>query len=418
MNLLAALLTLVAAYLIGAIPFGFLVARMRGVDIFAHGSGNIGATNVGRVLGTKTGLLVFALDFAKGALPVGIALALQSQFGEDVWSRGWVAVGAGLAAFLGHCFPVYLKFRGGKGVATGAGVVAVLLPIPALAAFAIWGIVLCAFRFMAIASIAAALVLCAAHLRMPAAWDAYNPRTWFCVIAGLIVVARHRDNIKRLVAGTENQLKDHPLMQQFNKSLHLIALGLWFGMTVFFTFVAAPSLFHTFEKLGESNKRESWFPRPIIYNDIKDLAINAPKEQGTRAAGYAVGPIFLWYFAIQGACGFIALATALSWTKTGDGSRVHRWRVNVLIAAISLVLIGWSIERHVSELRLPRNANVEQYLLDPSDEATEQAMRAARSEFGMWHGFSLLANFGAIACVTAALAMAGNLPANSKPVPV
>ena len=418
MDLPAALLTLVAAYLIGAIPFGFLIARMRGVDIFAQGSGNIGATNVGRVLGRKFGFLVFALDCAKGALPVAIVLALQTHFDGELWSRGWVAVGAGLMAFLGHCFPVYLRFRGGKGVATSAGAVAVLLPIPALAAFVVWGILLCAFRYMSLASIAGVLVLCFAHLRTPAAWDSANPRTWFCIVAGLLVVLRHLGNIKRLIAGTENQLKEHLLMQQFNKSIHLLVLGLWFGMSVFFTFVAAPSLFNTFEKLGESKKRESWFPRPMMYNDVKDLAINAPKEQGTRAAGYAVGPIFLWYFAIQGICGFIALATALAWMNVNDGSRVHRWRVNVIIAAVALVLIGWPLERHVSELRLPRNANMEQYLLAPADEEREEAMRAARSEFGMWHGFSLLANLGAIACVTIALAMAGNLPANNKPAAV
>ena len=417
MDLLAAILTIIAAYLIGAIPFGFLVARMRGIDIFAQGSGNIGATNVGRVLGRKFGFIVFALDCAKGAGAVGMAQALQSHFDGELWSHRWVAVGAGLAAFLGHCFPVYLRFRGGKGVATGAGVVAVLLPIPMLAAFAIWGILLCAFRYMSLASIISVLVLCAAHLRTPAAWDLSNPRSWFCVVAGLLVVLRHRGNIKRLIAGTENQLKDHLLMQQFNKSLHLLALGLWFGMSVFFTFVAAPSLFSTLEKLGESKKRESWFPRPMIYNDIKDLAVNAPKEQGTRAAGYAVGPIFLWYFAIQGACGFIALATAMSWMKAGDGSRLHRWRVNVIIAAVTLVLIGWPLQRHVSELRLPRNANMERYLASPADEERETEMRAARAEFGMWHGFSLLANFGAIACVAVAMAMAGNVPAN-KPNPV
>src|SRR5437763_15453317 len=98
----------VLSYLVGAVPFGYLVARWRGVDIFQAGSGNIGATNVGRVLGKKFGILVFLFDFAKGALPVAAALALKKDYrGEELPEHGWLEVGAGLAAFLGHLFPVY-----------------------------------------------------------------------------------------------------------------------------------------------------------------------------------------------------------------------------------------------------------------------------------------------------------------------
>ena len=132
------ILSIRAAYLIGAIPFGYLVARLRGVDIFAHGSGNIGATNVGRALGRRFGVLVFALDFAKGALSV--ALAIWLRLGDRI------EVAAALAAFLGHLFPIYLKFRGGKGVATGAGAVFVLLPIPALAGLVVWIVTLSSRR--------------------------------------------------------------------------------------------------------------------------------------------------------------------------------------------------------------------------------------------------------------------------------
>src|SRR5437764_1629253 len=114
------ILGVVAAYLIGSIPFGYLVARAKGVDIFQAGSGNIGATNVSRVLGRKFGLLVFALDVLKGALPTA---AMRAFNPEPAWS-----VAAGLAAMLGHLFPLYLRFHGGKGVATGFGVVPVLLP--------------------------------------------------------------------------------------------------------------------------------------------------------------------------------------------------------------------------------------------------------------------------------------------------
>src|SRR5471030_339925 len=102
---LAATLTVLAAYLVGAVPFGYLVARMRGVNIFEHGSGNIGATNVGRVLGRPLGIFVFAVDFAKGAGPVALAIFLKRAFDDDLWQGGYVEVAAGLTAFLGHIFP-------------------------------------------------------------------------------------------------------------------------------------------------------------------------------------------------------------------------------------------------------------------------------------------------------------------------
>src|SRR3954452_9358442 len=100
------------SYLLGAVPFGYVIAKLRGVDIFTAGSGNIGATNVGRVLGRKFGLLVFVLDFLKGAVPTAVVRHVLPD-------EPWAAVAAGLAAFVGHMFPVYLRFRGGKGVATG-----------------------------------------------------------------------------------------------------------------------------------------------------------------------------------------------------------------------------------------------------------------------------------------------------------
>src|SRR3989440_6030809 len=143
-----------AAYLIGALPFGYLIARSRGVDILQAGSGNIGATNVGRILGKRFGVLVFFLDFAKGAFPVALAPWVGQRFDSDVPSET-LSVVAGLGAFLGHLFPIYLRFRGGKGVATGAGVVAVLSPLPALFAVAAWIGVLLATRYVSLASVVA-----------------------------------------------------------------------------------------------------------------------------------------------------------------------------------------------------------------------------------------------------------------------
>src|SRR5439155_15374616 len=161
------LMAAMAGYLIGAIPFGYLVARSRGVDIFQHGSGNIGATNVGRILGRRFGILVFLLDFAKGAVPAGLGLAVAHWLGIE--PPAVVGVAGGLAAFLGHLFPIYLGFRGGKGVATGAGVVVVLLPVPAAAAVLTWILFIAAFRYVSLASLAAALVLCLVQLSQSSA---------------------------------------------------------------------------------------------------------------------------------------------------------------------------------------------------------------------------------------------------------
>ena len=169
-GLLLVALTVLISYLVGAIPFGYLIARWRGVDILKVGSGNIGATNVGRVLGRRFGILVFILDFAKGAVPVGAAIIVRSSlkvtqgsgdFGSPI---GALPVLAGLSAFVGHLFPVFLRFHGGKGVATGAGVVAVLLPGPAFAALITWVAIVGLTRYVSLASLSAGVSLCLFHL--------------------------------------------------------------------------------------------------------------------------------------------------------------------------------------------------------------------------------------------------------------
>ena len=124
----AAVVAVAAAYLVGAIPFGYLIGLLKGVNLYRVGSGNIGATNVGRVLGRSWGLAAFALDFLKGALPTAFAFraatALHPDAGTAFGFPEVLTVAAGAAAFLGHLFPIYLGFQGGKGVATGAGIVA------------------------------------------------------------------------------------------------------------------------------------------------------------------------------------------------------------------------------------------------------------------------------------------------------
>jgi glycerol-3-phosphate acyltransferase PlsY len=196
----------VVSYLVGAIPFGYLVARARGVDILRQGSGNIGATNVGRILGRWWGVLVFVLDFAKGAVPVAVARFVLPQ-PEEV-PADTLPVLAGIAAFLGHLFPVSLGFRGGKGVATGAGVIALLVPLLTLIVFVAWAVVLIATRYMSLASLTAAVLLLV--LRLTVVDSPFSDGQWvktvFCLAGGALVIARHHGNIRRLLAGTENRL--------------------------------------------------------------------------------------------------------------------------------------------------------------------------------------------------------------------
>lgn len=201
---------LVGAYLLGAIPFGLLVCRwLKGVDIRQHGSGNIGATNVARLLGIKGFVLVFALDFLKGAVPT-LAALLVSVSVLDVRSAGLrlydVPTLAGLAAIVGHMWPIYLQFKGGKGVATSAGVVFVLAWLPALVALAVWMAVLLASRYVSLASLSAAAALAAA--RIIQVWDQdfrHEERaiTLLCLVGAVLVIVRHRTNIVRLWERTE-----------------------------------------------------------------------------------------------------------------------------------------------------------------------------------------------------------------------
>ncbi len=203
-------IVLVASYLVGALPFGYLIARgVGGIDIRQHGSGNIGATNVARVLGWPFFALVFILDFAKGAAPVLLAPLVTGDLRSA--SAGWVgrdevATLAGLAALVGHLWPIYLGFRGGKGVATTGGVISMLAPIPALAGLAAWLLVLLLTRYVSASSIAAALTLGIARLveTWPEPFARQNRTiTILCIVAAVLLILRHRANLKRLWLGTE-----------------------------------------------------------------------------------------------------------------------------------------------------------------------------------------------------------------------
>ena len=382
------------SYLIGAIPFGFLIARWRGVNIIQQGSGNIGATNVGRVLGKRFGILVFLLDFSKGAVPVLIARAVADWSAPNSDANS-LKVAAGLAAFVGHIFPVFLSFRGGKGVATGAGVVAVLLPWPALGAVLTWIAILCAFRYVSLASLAAAVILCGLHLLETVAPFAGDKRmlTLFCFVAAGLIFLRHRANIVRLVQGTENRVKESAAMLQLTKIIHVLALGLWFGSAAFFILIVAPVIFfEAYSPLAQPGaERPPWLP------DSFD------QDKASQLAGIAVAPIFPRFFLLQGICGFLAIAPALAWTRA-ETQRTNKLRFYVLSFALITVLVGWPLAQKVSALRLAR------YSADTALAAT------ARADFAIWHLFSLLLSFVTLALVTVAMALAANLPTNPNSV--
>jgi glycerol-3-phosphate acyltransferase PlsY len=212
-------LAIVAAYLVGSIPFGYLVARVKGIDIRAHGSGNIGATNVGRVLGKRLGRAVFLLDFAKGALPViatGFLFHILPRSSPSASVAGlWVGVAA--ATIVGHVFPIYLRFKGGKGVATTFGALIALWPfvtLPCFVAMLLWVITLKVTRYVSLSSCVAAIAVpagvlaaSAAGLTTPnhgvAAWKIVWPFALATALIALLVVHRHRGNLARVRAGTE-----------------------------------------------------------------------------------------------------------------------------------------------------------------------------------------------------------------------
>lgn len=189
------LVGLVLVYLVGAVPMGYLVARVLRVDIRAHGSGNIGATNVLRTLGKGPAAITLLLDVAKGYTAVWIALTL----GPEPW---WGGAGAALAV-IGSGWPVFLGFRGGKGMATGLGAFLHLMPLAVLPSVLVWVAVAATFRYVSLASLTAALCLpIGAALLGRYHWSGAAA----ALVVALIVVLRHRDNVARLLSGTERKL--------------------------------------------------------------------------------------------------------------------------------------------------------------------------------------------------------------------
>jgi glycerol-3-phosphate acyltransferase PlsY len=191
---------LLLSYLLGSIPFGYLLTRAKaGVDIRDHGSGNIGATNVLRTQGKALGALTLALDFAKAAASVWICRTWGSQ--------PWMDAAGGAAAVVGHCFPVALGFRGGKGIASGLGAFVFIAPLPTLAALGVFLLEVLTLRWVSLGSILASLTFAGAMVGCHLAFGWYDGVA--CVIAAflaVLLVTRHHRNIANLIRGAEPRL--------------------------------------------------------------------------------------------------------------------------------------------------------------------------------------------------------------------
>ncbi len=231
-------LAVVVGYLLGSIPFGYFVGRRYGIDIREHGSGNIGATNVVRVLGKKPGYLVFICDMLKGVIAVRVVLFVAQRLIERAVDHGAALGGlidvapvgapeqylayvrgaatpagivAAIACILGHNFPVWLRFRGGKGVATTVGVLLGLMPLSLLVSAVVWVVVFYSLRYVSLASLLAALVLPVSVWFFKVRHDGGNwPLFYFSLVAVALIFWRHRGNIRRLLNGTEARFVPSP----------------------------------------------------------------------------------------------------------------------------------------------------------------------------------------------------------------
>jgi glycerol-3-phosphate acyltransferase PlsY len=196
--------SLILAYTLGSIPFGYLVVKLAsGADIRATGSGGTGATNVSRKAGKAAGIVTLALDALKGAAAVLVARWLTGETGTS-----WIVGAAAALAVIGHCYPVWLKFKAGKGVATGLGVFLAITPWATLAALAVFIIVVWRTRYVSLGSIIAAaflpLWLLLTHIWIEPVGDFAPTMAALCAVSGVIIF-KHWENIRRLIAGEENK---------------------------------------------------------------------------------------------------------------------------------------------------------------------------------------------------------------------
>lgn len=210
MLLLEMFVIFVVSYTFGAIPFGFIIGKAKGIDIREHGSKNIGSTNVTRTLGKRWGILCFILDFLKGFLPSFIAIfILPKHLGITGNYADICIILAIIGSFIGHIFPIYLKFKGGKGVATGAGSLLALTPLAVVIGLVGWVIIYKISRYVSLASIMAAVIV-AVMTNILSIFSIYPISVTlqiFVAIISLIAIIKHKSNIVRLMNGTENRFE-------------------------------------------------------------------------------------------------------------------------------------------------------------------------------------------------------------------
>jgi acyl phosphate:glycerol-3-phosphate acyltransferase len=194
-HVLGFIILLALAYLVGSIPFGVVVGKVfYGVDVRQHGSGNVGTTNVFRVLGKKAGAVVMVCDILKGYVPAAIAAALFTP---------WAAIFVAAAPVIGHIYSIFLKGKGGKGIATGAGVVLALVPLAFAIIFTTWILLILLTRYVSVASLVAAVLVPVLTI----AFDEPLPYQIAGVLVALLVWWAHRGNIRRLLAGEEHRVR-------------------------------------------------------------------------------------------------------------------------------------------------------------------------------------------------------------------
>ncbi|MCF7668243.1 MAG: glycerol-3-phosphate 1-O-acyltransferase PlsY [Verrucomicrobia bacterium] len=201
------ILLFVSGYIIGSIPTGYIAGRLRGVDLRHAGSGNIGATNAFRVLGKTTGTIVLLIDMLKGLAAACLPPLLPALAGVSISTTGWwiseydMLIG-GFAGILGHIYTFWLGFKGGKGIATTAGVFVALMPMSLIIVLAIWGVILAVTRYVSLASIAAAV-----SLPLLVWWFNGSPaKILVTTVISLVAIWKHKGNIKRLLQGNENRV--------------------------------------------------------------------------------------------------------------------------------------------------------------------------------------------------------------------
>ncbi len=198
---------IVISYLVGSIPFGYVIAIAKGVDVRKEGSGNIGATNVGRVLGRKFGAIIFVLDLLKGFVVVLLVPIFVSDIKFPATSDNLLVILCGLCVLLGHAFPVYLKFKGGKAVATSFGVFIWLAPIPVAIAFGVWILTVVVSRYVSLGSIVGAIALMGGVIGLGSSpFGSEKYLTALSIAVVILIIIKHISNIKRIIAGTESRV--------------------------------------------------------------------------------------------------------------------------------------------------------------------------------------------------------------------